>query len=686
MAGASSSASASAAAPSMLVPANHQHLFSPLASASLAASALTASGDLAAASDSRSHGLIGIAGSGSGAVAGIGSEVAAASGAGSLPSFAAAKQRKPAPANRNIPAFLNKLYSMVCDPSTDAHIRWNEDGSTFIVPNQDDFAKEVLPLFFKHNNFTSFIRQLNMYGFHKVPSVQHGSLRSSAQAEELEFSNENFRRDRPDLLCFVIRRKNLHSEELVKDGALDINTVLHELAAVKRHQLTISSDLQKIQRDNEVVWNESLQLRERYAKQQETIDKILRFLASVFSSRKKPTVQSSKRRRLEFAEAALSPAGSTSSNASSHSSHGSGNGSDGGHGDSSMPAFMGDVTAAATAANVVGADPVLQAALAVTATPALLPLIANTAVPQVAAPPVVPAMAAISPALPILGAVAGLPTSAAPVLPVPAANVAPPPSSSDAIIGPIDVLRALGNLGGYAPPVTAQQQQEQQQQQHQQQLLNQYQQMMNAGLPPTSTALPVPALPTSTAAPTASAVAQPAPHPPMLQHLANSTYKLNNTMQAAKAVEENIELLQDRLYDISNMVGLSSAETDSLDDWNVDDFIVNQDTVPPTTHGDDAALADLMSEQSRKPSVSAQSPIDGVSSSSSNVRSRSHKSPSMTAKPAVRRTGPEQDLEHLMDLSNSSEPILAKHEHVGAIHNMSEEIGPDEFEEFFNSA
>ena len=37
-----------------------------------------------------------------------------------------------------------------------------QEGDTFIVLDQPRFAKEVLPLFFKHSNMASFVRQLNM--------------------------------------------------------------------------------------------------------------------------------------------------------------------------------------------------------------------------------------------------------------------------------------------------------------------------------------------------------------------------------------------------------------------------------------------------------------------------------------------------------------------------------------------
>ena len=60
-----------------------------------------------------------------------------------------------------------KLYDMVDDSNTNTIISWLDDGQGFVISNVIEFCEIVLPKYFKHNNFSSFIRQLNMYDFYK---------------------------------------------------------------------------------------------------------------------------------------------------------------------------------------------------------------------------------------------------------------------------------------------------------------------------------------------------------------------------------------------------------------------------------------------------------------------------------------------------------------------------------------
>ncbi|RKP25260.1 HSF-type DNA-binding-domain-containing protein, partial [Syncephalis pseudoplumigaleata] len=99
---------------------------------------------------------------------------------------------------------------MVTDKKHQHLISWNFSGNSFIVNNITEFARTVLPEHFKHSNFSSFVRQLNMYGFHKVNKSPRGH-RTTAETQVWEFSHPKFMRNRPELLD-DIRRKTMESE------------------------------------------------------------------------------------------------------------------------------------------------------------------------------------------------------------------------------------------------------------------------------------------------------------------------------------------------------------------------------------------------------------------------------------------------------------------------------------------
>ncbi|KAI9018439.1 HSF-type DNA-binding-domain-containing protein [Hyaloraphidium curvatum] len=139
--------------------------------------------------------------------------------------------------------FVHKLYSMVSDPTYQHYISWSAAGSSFVVCNVLEFSKEVLPKHYKHNNFSSFVRQLNMYGFAKVNKSSRGS-KTQAENQVWEFSHPKFHRDHPNLLD-DIRRKSIDAVSAAGSSA-DISGSL-QLQMLQLQCQDLASQLQSLQ-------------------------------------------------------------------------------------------------------------------------------------------------------------------------------------------------------------------------------------------------------------------------------------------------------------------------------------------------------------------------------------------------------------------------------------------------------
>ncbi|KAJ3023151.1 hypothetical protein HKX48_004092 [Thoreauomyces humboldtii] len=137
--------------------------------------------------------------------------------------------------------FVHKLHNMVNDKYHSQQISWNWSGTSFIVRNLLDFSREVLPKHFKHNNFASFVRQLNMYGFSKLNKSPRGA-RTASENQVWEFSHPKFARDRPQLLD-DIKRKSVETEAYKRDAS-DLHG---QIQLMHLNQIDMMAQLQRVE-------------------------------------------------------------------------------------------------------------------------------------------------------------------------------------------------------------------------------------------------------------------------------------------------------------------------------------------------------------------------------------------------------------------------------------------------------
>ncbi|KAJ4971930.1 hypothetical protein NE237_005029 [Protea cynaroides] len=143
--------------------------------------------------------------------------------------------------------FLAKCCDMVEDPATDSIVSWSPSNDSFIIWDMAAFSKTLLPKYFKHSNFSSFVRQLNTYGFRKT------------DPDRWEFANEGFIKGQKHLLSSINRKK--YSQGLVQHKqSQQKNTTVG--ACVEVGKFGLAEEVEILKRDKNVLMQELVKVRQ----------------------------------------------------------------------------------------------------------------------------------------------------------------------------------------------------------------------------------------------------------------------------------------------------------------------------------------------------------------------------------------------------------------------------------------
>lgn len=187
------------------------------------------------------------------------------------------KATKPEPID-SIPSFIRKTYEILEENKFPEYIDWNAEGNAIIIKMPSEFAQKVLPTYFKHNNLTSFVRQLNMYNFHKkrTQNLDHIYFHELFQRGKKHLLKEIKRKnhDMPAQTCekspimFYNRSQNMAESASGSQTPGDLNSLSYENQFLKKlyndavsRAANLENQMKELTAQNQNLWSQLCHLK-----------------------------------------------------------------------------------------------------------------------------------------------------------------------------------------------------------------------------------------------------------------------------------------------------------------------------------------------------------------------------------------------------------------------------------------
>ncbi|KAG2237615.1 hypothetical protein INT48_004518 [Thamnidium elegans] len=173
---------------------------------------------------------------------------------------------------RPLPSFIKKLWFILNDAASQEHIFWVDNGQVICVPNASNFSKAILPKYFKHSNWQSFVRQLNLYGFRKVYRLNLSYDDTVEKRAVWQFKHDCFRKDNTEKLCEIKRRTAKPNQDQQRDQEADSSDQQHKSdytsESIEQTLSEFSDRLDRVDKKRKDLWEQTVELNRVQAKQQ----------------------------------------------------------------------------------------------------------------------------------------------------------------------------------------------------------------------------------------------------------------------------------------------------------------------------------------------------------------------------------------------------------------------------------